>query len=167
MGSRWKALSRLLHVHTETAPGAVKTSVFLRHLDGGSSNVFESELTALTNPIYDLAQYGIRFVASPSHADALLLTGPLTRNMLAPARAAFRVMPSPKAIITVGDYAAIDRTSLTGDGVVTGIAALFANSYATVDLPDDMRHAVVAHVPGDPPEPAAIIDTLLTWIRSR
>ena len=170
-------------LHTETVPGAVKTSLFIRHVDGGSSNVFESELTAMTNPIYDLAQYGIRFVAAPRHADLLLLTGPLTWNMLAPAREAFAVMPEPKAIITIGDYADLGGTmpaaagpAAAGPGAAGPGAAepadpadpaaeklvtLFAASYATTGLPDDMRRAVVAHVPGDPPEPAEIIKALL------
>ena len=174
MRTGWLAIPRVLfsrHLSTETY-GAVKTSIFIRHIDGGSSNVFESELAALTNPIYDLAQYGIHFVASPSHADVLLLTGPLTRNMLDPAREAFAVMPEPKSIVTIGDYADVDRRHEHTDRIVGELAYLFSCSYATTDLPEDMRRAVVAHVPGDPPEPKEIIQALLAvaagpWPRRR
>jgi membrane-bound hydrogenase subunit mbhJ len=165
----WRlALPRVLAaraLHTERLPRARRRSIFIRHIDGGSSNVFEAELTALTNPMYDLGQYGIRFVAAPSHADVLLLTGPLTRSMLEPARAAFAVMPEPKAIVTVGDFAdfrAGDPHGALGDPNVHRMVQLFAESYATTTLPDQMRRAIVAHVPGDPPEPREIIRTLLS-----
>ncbi len=138
-------------LHTETRPAARK-SIFLRHLDGGSSNAPEVELTALNNPIYDIEQYGIRFVASPRHADVLLITGPLTWNMLASAIAAFEAMPEPKRIVTVGDCA----------DFLNGVApCLFADSYAVVDLPSSMKECIVAHVPGDPPSPEAVLEVLL------
>lgn len=143
-------------LHTETLPvRGGKKSIFIRHLDGGSSNVPEMELVALTNPIYDLAQYGIEFVASPRHADVLLVTGPLTWNMLGPAQAAFDVMPEPKRIVTVGDCA--DFASLGGER-----GCLLTDSYATVGLPANMKEAIVAHVPGDPPSPTEILEVLLT-----
>jgi len=157
-------LGRLLGrgLHTETSPGSPKGSVFVRHLDGGSSNAFELELTALTNPVYDLAQYGIQFVASPRHADVLLITGPLTRNMLAPTQQAFAVMPDPKSIVTVGDFADFGNRHAQTDQIESEIARLFSDSYATVELPEEMRRAIVAHVPGDPPEPRQIIEALLS-----
>jgi Ni,Fe-hydrogenase III small subunit len=154
-------------LHTETVPGARRGSVFVRQVDGGSSNIFESELTALTNPVYDLAQYGISLVASPSHADVMLLTGPLTRNLLGPVREAFAVMPKPRTIITVGDYADFAQRHPPDDPVVDQIARLLAGSYATVDLPAELRRAIVAHVPGDPPEPVAVIRALLSEIARR
>jgi membrane-bound hydrogenase subunit mbhJ len=165
MGKRWTALSRVFlgrHLHTETVPHAARCSVFIRHLDGGSSNVVESELIALSNPVYDLAQYGIRFVASPTHADLLMVTGPLTRNMLGPARAAFAAMPEPRAVITVGDFAGFDRRHKPPDPFTGQLVELFATSYAIAELPDEMRRAVVAHVPGDPPEPSEIVKVLLS-----
>lgn len=164
MRNVWLWIPRVLlgrHLHTETVPGARKGSIFVRQVDGGSSNIFESELAALTNPIYDLAQYGISLVASPSHADVLLLTGPLTRNMLGPVREAFAVMPEPRAIITVGDYADFGRRHVPTDHVANQVARLLSGSYATVDLPEEMRLAIVAHVPGDPPEPHEVIQALL------
>ena len=156
-----RVLGRGLYTEPPAAVKARKTSIFVRHLDGGSSNVFEAELVALINPVYDLSQYGIRFVASPRHADVLLITGPLTRNMLAPAQRAFAVMPDPKAIVTVGDYADPGDGHTPDDEVIAEIAGLFADSYATVDLPAEMRKAIIAHVPGDPPEPRRIIEALL------
>jgi Ni,Fe-hydrogenase III small subunit len=161
-------LGRLLGraLYTETVGGWPKRSVFVRHLDGGSSNVVELELAALTNPVYDLAQYGIRFVASPRHADVLLLTGPLTRNMLEPARQAFAVMPEPKSIVTVGDFAALGSNARIG-GRADDLVGLFSGSYATVDLPEEMRRAIVASVPGDPPHPHRIIQALLAVAADR
>jgi Ni,Fe-hydrogenase III small subunit len=166
----WLTVPRVLlgrHLHTERSTGNGKGSVFVRQVDGGSSNIFESELTALTNPIYDIAQYGISVVASPSHADLLLLTGPLTRNMLGPVREAFAVMPRPRAIVTVGDYADFGQLGPPTDPGAGQLARLFDRSYATVGLPDDMRRAIVAHVPGDPPEPREIIQVLRSEIARR
>jgi Ni,Fe-hydrogenase III small subunit len=142
-------------LYTETHPKASKQSLCIRHIDGGSSNAAELELTALTNPIYDIEQYGIRFVASPRHADLLLITGPLTWSMVGPALAAFRAMPNPKRVVTVGDCAGFADP-------VDGSLSLFAASYAVAALPDEMKEAIVAHIPGNPPGPAAIIDALLS-----
>jgi Ni,Fe-hydrogenase III small subunit len=136
-------------------------SLFVRHVDGGSSNVAEAELISLAGPAYNLAAYGIRFVSSPSHADVLLLTGPLTRNMLGPTLAAFAVMPEPKAIVTVGDWA---EPFSSGDDCANPrqrLAVAFRNSYAVVELPDSIKDAVLAHAAGDPPEPYEIIEALL------
>jgi Ni,Fe-hydrogenase III small subunit len=170
MSRVWLAIPRVLlgrHLYTEASPAATKGSIFVRQVDGGSSNIFESELTALANPVYDIAQYGITLVASPSHADLMLLTGPLTRNMLGPVREAFAVMPRPQAIITVGDFADFDRRHPPTDPINSQLAGLLDRSYATVGLPDEMRRAIVAHVPGDPPEPQAIIGVLLSEIARR
>jgi membrane-bound hydrogenase subunit mbhJ len=165
----WRALPRLLMpglLHGERVAGGRARSLFVRHVDGGSSNVAEAELISLAGPHYNLASYGIRFVSSPSHADVLLFTGPLTRNMLEPALAAFTVMPEPKAIVTVGDWAALPLPD--ADGARPGqLATAFRNSYALVDLPDSMKRAVVAHAAGDPPEPEVIIDALLLAAQNR
>lgn len=158
----WRALPRLLmpsHLHGERTGSGSASSLFVRHVDGGSSNVAEAELISLVGPVYNLAGYGIRFVSSPSHADVLLFTGPLTRNMLGPALAAFAVMPKPKAIVTVGDWA---RPPPGEDSAnPSRLAAAFRNSYALIDLPDSMKDAVVAHAEGDPPEPDVVIEALL------
>jgi Ni,Fe-hydrogenase III small subunit len=157
-----RALPRLLiprPLYGERASSSPR-SLFVRHVDGGSSNVAETELIALTGPCYNLAGYGVRFVSSPSHADVLLLTGPLTRNMLGPALAAFAVMPEPKAIVTVGDWTTLPPPGADGTAR-SQLAAAFHHSYALVELPDPMRRAVVAHAAGDPPEPQVVIDALL------
>src|SRR5580658_331105 len=98
----WRALSRLVmpdRLSSEPAISGGRCSFFVRHVDCGSSNVAEAELMSLVGPVYNLEGYGIRFVSSPSQADALLMTGPPTENMLGPALAAFAVMPEPKAIV--------------------------------------------------------------------
>lgn len=165
----WRALPRLLRrsmLYGERADGSRPCSFFLRHVDGGSSNVAEAEIISLIGPIYNLEGYGIRFVSSPSHADALLMTGPLTRNMLGPALAAFAVMPEPKAIVTVGDWFV---RPATGEETANPchLAATFHNSYAVVDLPRTMRRAIVAQAAGDPPEPDVLIETLLIAARRK
>jgi len=125
-----------------------RRSVFFRHLDAGSCNDCELEITALANPIYDLERFGLHAVASPRHADLLLITGPFTRSMEAAALAAFQAMPEPRRVVTVGD------------GFQEG--GLFADSYAVVPLPQALAEAWVAHVPGDPPSPQELLDVLLT-----
>ncbi len=163
MSVGWRALPRLLipdRLYGDRVITGTARSLFVRHVDGGSSNVAEAELISLTGPAYNLAAYGIRFVSSPSHADVLLLTGPLTRNMLGPALAAFAVMPE-KAIVTVGDWAAAGLPQVAGAVRPRQLEVMFQNSYALVELPDSMRHAVVAHAAGDPPEPCDIIEALM------
>ncbi len=165
----WRALPRLVMprlLHGERVAAGRVCSLFVRHVDGGSSNVAEAELISLIGPVYNLGGYGIRFVSSPSHADVLLFTGPLTRNMLGPALAAFAVMPEPKAIVTVGDWIASPSAGegTSGSGQLT---AAFRDSYAVAELPDSMKLAVVAHAPGDPPEPDVLIEALLSAARGK
>lgn len=153
-------------LHTEGRRRLAR-SLFVRHIDGGSSNIVESELTAALGPRYNLTRYGIRFVSSPSHADVLLLTGPLTRNMLGPLRAAFSVMPEPRAIVTAGDWAWGSPAEDLGDQADRQLERAMAASYATAELPPEMRRAVLAHIPGDPPEPKEIIAALVRVARLR
>jgi Ni,Fe-hydrogenase III small subunit len=159
----WRALSRLVmpdRLSSEPAISGGRCSFFVRHVDCGSSNVAEAELMSLVGPVYNLEGYGIRFVSSPSQADALLMTGPPTENMLGPALAAFAVMPEPKAIVTVGDW--VTRSWADDEGASPGrLAATLLGSYAVVDLPDTMKRAIVAQAPGDPPEPDVLIEALL------
>jgi membrane-bound hydrogenase subunit mbhJ len=158
----WRALPRLLMpglLYGERAESSAR-SLFVRHVDGGSSNVAEAELIALLGPVYNLSGYGIRFVSSPSHADVLLFTGPLTRNMLGPALAAFAVMPEPKAIVTVGDWTDPPSPG-ENDAGVRELATAFRKSYALAELPKPMKDAVLAHAAGDPPEPGVVIEALL------
>lgn len=124
-----------------------RCSVFVRHLDGGSCNDCELEIAALSNPIYDLERFGLHIVASPRHADVLLVTGPFTRSMEAAALAAFRAMPEPRRVVTAGD------------GFRPG--GPWHGSYAVTALPQEMAPCWVAHVMGDPPAPAALLEALL------
>ncbi len=121
-------------------------SLAIREVDTGSCNACEYELCALSNPVYDISRFGIKFVASPKHADALIVTGPLTRNMKVPLEKAFANVPEPKFVITCGDCAK--------DG------GIFKDSYAVFNgvwkiLP------VFVHIPGCPPEPIDIMKGIL------
>jgi Ni,Fe-hydrogenase III small subunit len=122
-------------------------AMFLRHLDCGSCGACEFELQALNNPLYDIAQYGIQFVASPRHADTLVLLGPFTRNLAEAARQTFAAMSEPKRLITVGDCAA-------NGGIYKG-------SDQIIPRPPELEAAIVVHILGCPPSPTEIRDTLL------
>ena len=78
-------------------------SLLIREVDAGSCNGCEIEITGLTSPVYDAARFGIHFVASPRHADLLLVTGPVTRNMEIPLRKTYEATPDPKLVVAVGD----------------------------------------------------------------
>lgn len=121
-------------------------SVFVRHLDCGSCNGCEIELSALVNPLYDIERFGIRFEASPRHADVLAMTGPFTRNLETAARLTYAAMTEPRCIVTIGDCA--------HDG------GIFKDAYALADRPALLGQAIAAHVPGCPPTPEAILRTL-------
>jgi Ni,Fe-hydrogenase III small subunit len=121
-------------------------SLAIRHVDAGSCNACELELHALGNAYYDLERFGLKFVASPRHADILLVTGPVTRNMREALERTFNAMPSPKWVIAAGACA--------GDG------GIFRDSYACCGgvaavLPVDL------HIPGCPPSPSALLKGLL------
>jgi len=122
----------------------------IREVDAGSCNGCEVEITGLTSPVYDSERFGIHFVASPRHADLLLVTGPVTRNMEVPLRKTYEATPSPKLVVAVGDCA---RT-----------CGVFAGSYAVAG-PVDQFVPVDAFVDGCPPEPAAILRGILTALR--
>src|SRR5882762_6866907 len=83
----------------------LRGSVQLRHVDAGSCNGCEIEIASAFGPVYDAERYGARLVASPRHADALLVTGPVTRNMLEPLRRTYDAVPGPKVVVAVGDCA--------------------------------------------------------------
>lgn len=121
-------------------------SVFIRHLDCGSCNACELELIALSNPLYDLGRWGVRFEASPRHADVLALTGPYVRGLDEAARKTLEAMPVPR-VITIGDCA--------------GKVSPFENAYGAMPMPEEIEKAVIAHVPGCPPSPDAIREVLL------
>ncbi len=118
----------------------------IREVDAGSCNGCEIEITGLTSPVYDSERFGIHFVASPRHADLLLVTGPVTRNMEVPLRKTYEATPDPKLVVAVGDCA---RT-----------CGVFAGSYAVVGSVDTII-PVDVFVPGCPPEPTAILRGIL------
>jgi Ni,Fe-hydrogenase III small subunit len=121
-------------------------SLAIREVDAGSCNGCEIEITALASPVYDFERFGIRFVASPRHADMLLVTGPVTRNMELPLRKTWEATPDPKLVVAVGDCA---RT-----------CGLFASSYAVVGSVDRVV-PVDLFVDGCPPEPGDILRGIL------
>lgn len=123
-------------------------SLTLRHLDCGSCNGCEQELSALGNPIYDSEQYGVRFTPWPRHAVCLAMTGPFTRGLIQPAIQALAAMPEP-AIIAIGDCA-------------LGIGP-FEGSYALVPRPAEIETAICLRIPGCPPSPQAILEALSGW----
>ncbi|QUD89671.1 NADH-quinone oxidoreductase subunit B family protein [Phenylobacterium montanum] len=126
-------------------------SLAIRQVDAGSCNGCELEIHALSNAFYDLERFGLRFVASPRHADVLLVTGPVTLNMREALLRTFDATPEPKWVVSVGGCAL--------DG------GLFAGSYACAGgvgavLPVD------AHIPGCPPAPEALLGGLIALIEA-
>src|SRR2546422_3143949 len=123
----------------------------IREVDAGSCNGCEIEITGLTSPVYDSERFGIHFVASPRHADMLLVTGPVTRNMEVPLRKTYDATPDPKLVVAVGDCA---RT-----------CGVFAGSYAVAGSVDSVI-PVDVFVDGCPPEPTHILRGILTALQS-
>lgn len=126
-------------------PPLLRGSVQVRHVDAGSCNGCEIELGAAFGPIYDAERYGARLVASPRHADVVLVTGVVTHNMLEPLRRTVEATPRPRLVLAVGDCAR-DCGRFAGAYGVAGSAG----DVVDVDL----------EVPGCPPEPSAIVEAL-------
>lgn len=124
-------------------------SLAIRQVDAGSCNGCELEITGLTGPHYDLERFGVHFVASPRHADCLLVTGPVTRNMAEALRRTWEATPDPKFVIAVGDCGR--------DG------GIFRGSYAVVGGVGDVV-PVDAIISGCPPSPAALLGGILEAI---
>lgn len=118
----------------------------IRQVDAGSCNGCELEIAGLSGPVYDMERFGLHFVASPRHADMLLVTGPVTRNMAVPLRKTYDATPDPKLVVAVGDCA---RT-----------CGVFAGSYAVAG-PVDSIVPVDAYIDGCPPEPVDILQGIL------
>ena len=125
-------------------------SLHIREVDTGSCGGCESEIISANNPIYDLQRFGVNFVASPRHADALLVTGCLSKNMLTALKKTYEAMPEPKFVVTFGDCAL--------DGGV------FKGSYYCESAIKDFL-PVVLHIPGCPPGPLALIKSLLVFLK--
>src|SRR5512143_923988 len=145
------ALAELAAQVNAVARRRLGRTLSLREVDAGSCNGCELEIHALNNVLYDLERFGLRFVASPRHADVLLVTGPVTRNMREALERTYQATPQPKWVVAVGDCAR--------DGGV------FAGSYACVGgvgavLPVDL------HVPGCPPSPMVLLKGLLALLES-
>src|SRR5690349_14987468 len=126
-------------------------SLSIREVDAGSCNGCELEIHALGNAYYDLERFGLRFVASPRHADVLLVTGPVTKNMRMALERTYNATPNPKWVVAVGDCAA--------DG------GIFAESYACVGRLSDVV-PVDLHIAGCPPSPKALLSGLLTLMEA-
>ncbi len=126
-------------------------SLALRHVDAGSCNGCELEIHALSNAFYDLERFGLRFVASPRHADVLFVTGAVTRNMREALERTYNATPSPKWVVAVGDCAF--------DG------GFFAGGYACAGGVD-AAVPVDLHIRGCPPDPAALLEGLLALMES-
>ena len=120
-------------------------SLHVRHLDAGSCNACDFEMGALSNPVYDLHRYGIAFVASPRHADMLMVTGVVTRNLEQALRMTYDAMPEPKMVMACGACACGGET--------------YGSTYATVGKAADVVPVDIA-VPGCPPRPSAMLVAL-------
>lgn len=143
------AVAELAQNLDRTARRRLGRSLSIRQVDAGSCNGCELEIHALNNVFYDLERFGLRFVASPRHADVLLVTGPVTRNMREAVERTYHATPNPKWVIAVGDCAV--------DG------GIFAGSYAVVGgvsgvVPVDL------HIRGCPPSPIELLRGLLALL---
>jgi Ni,Fe-hydrogenase III small subunit len=121
-------------------------SLAIRVVTAGSTNACEQELVALGNSYYDVERFGIHFVASPRHADMLMVTGPVSRNMRQALIDTYEAMPEPRIVVAVGD-----------DAIDGGV---FQGSYAVLD---GVKNVIPVHyeIPGDPPSPSQIISAVL------
>lgn len=131
--------------HDAAGDDVLRGSVQVRHVDAGSCNGCEVEISSAFGPVYDGERYGARLVASPRHADVLLVTGPVTRNMAEPLRKAYDATPAPKRVVAVGDCAHDCGVFAGGYGVEGAVADV---------IPVDVV------VRGCPPEPSQIIEAL-------
>jgi Ni,Fe-hydrogenase III small subunit len=125
-------------------------SLSIREVDAGSCNGCELEINALSNAYYDLERFGLRFVASPRHADVLLITGPVTKNMQDALIKTYEAMPHPNWVVAAGDCAA--------DG------GCFAGSYAVVGAASQIIPVDLV-VRGCPPRPSSILQSLISLMR--
>jgi Ni,Fe-hydrogenase III small subunit len=143
------AMEELAQAVDQAARKRLGRSLSIREVDAGSCNGCELEINALNNSFYDIERFGIRFVASPRHADVLLVTGPVTKNMREALERTYKATPSPKWVVAVGDCAAS--------------GGCFAGSYAVVGGVSEVV-PVDLHVPGCPPPPLDILKALLVLL---
>jgi len=133
----------------EVILGHFGRALAIRHVDAGSCNGCELEIHALNSPYYNLERLGIKFVASPRHADLLLVTGPVSRNMETALKRTWEATPDPKLVVAIGDC-----------GCSGGV---FGESYASCGRVSNVIPVDVA-VPGCPPSPVALMQGILTAI---
>jgi Ni,Fe-hydrogenase III small subunit len=143
------ALAELAQRVNRAARRRLGRSLSIREVDAGSCNGCELEIHALSNAFYDLERFGLKFVASPRHADVLLVTGPVTKNMREALERTYTATPDPKWVVAVGDCA-LDGGLFAGSyGVVGGVSAV-----VPVDL----------HIRGCPPSPTALLKGLIALV---
>jgi Ni,Fe-hydrogenase III small subunit len=143
------ALTELATSVSQAARRRLGRSLSIREIDAGSCNGCELEIHALNNAYYDVERFGLRFVASPRHADVLMVTGPVTRNMREALARTYDATPNPKWVVAVGDCAR-DGGCFAGSYAVTGgVAAV---------IPVDL------HISGCPPTPMAMLKGLLALL---
>ena len=143
------ALAELAKHLEKAAQARLGRSLSIRQLDAGSCNACELEIHALANAFYDLERFGLRFVASPRHADVLMVTGPVTKNMHEALVRTYNATPDPKWVVAVGACAAN--------------GGIFKGSYACVGGVCDVV-PVDLHIPGCPPSPTALLRGLLALV---
>lgn len=143
------ALEQLAKSVERQARARLGRSLSIRQVDAGSCNGCELEIHALNNPYYDLERFGLKFVAAPRHADVLLVTGPVTLNMVEALQRTWAATPDPKWVVAAGDCAC------------TG--GLFADSYAVAGAVDAVV-PVDLKLPGCPPSPAVLLAGLLALL---
>ena len=144
------ALAELAQSVNRAARARLGRSLSIREVDAGSCNGCELEIHALNNAFYDLERFGLRFVASPRHADVLMVTGPVTRNMREALLRTYNATPDPKWVVAVGACAR--------DG------GIFAGSYAVEGGVNNVI-PVDLHIPGCPPSPRALLAGLLALLQ--
>jgi Ni,Fe-hydrogenase III small subunit len=145
-------LAELSAAVDRTARRRLGRSLSIREVDAGSCNGCELEISALGNAFYDLERFGLRFVASPRHADVLLVTGPMTKNMREALERTYNATPDPKWVVAVGDCA-VDGGMFSGSyAVVGGVARV-----VPVDL----------HIRGCPPRPVELLKGLLAVLEQQ
>lgn len=146
-----EALAEIASRVNAAAKRKLGRSLSIREVDAGSCNGCELEIHALNNAFYDLERFGLRFVASPRHADVLLVTGPVTKNMREALERTWRATPDPKWVVACGDCAA-------GCGAFAGSYACVGSVQAVV--PVDL------HIHGCPPTPLQLLQGLLALLES-
>jgi len=145
------ALAELAERVKQASRARLGRTLSIREVDAGSCNGCELEIHALNNVLYDLERFGLRFVASPRHADVLLVTGPVTANMREALERTYQATPDPKWVVAVGDCARNGGVFAGSSACVGGVSAV---------LPVDL------HISGCPPSPIALLKGLLALVET-